>query len=47
MVWKLEKDNHKLRTFAMHALAVMFAAHTNTGTKNKNINNINQIIYFL
>lgn len=30
MVWTAEKENHSVHTFAMHALAVMFAAHTNT-----------------
>ncbi len=32
MVHKIEKDNHTPKTFAIHALALLFAAHTNTGS---------------
>jgi hypothetical protein len=34
MVWTAEKENHSVHTFAMHALAIMFAAHTNTGSSH-------------
>ncbi len=31
MIWQQEKDNHTPKTFSLHVLGLLFAAHTNTG----------------